>query len=159
MVLIHQVSRVSYRHNPKGDKEMPRFTGAPPPDAEYGIWMRSPSISGGKDWLIFQTRRGIVTLWGKTGQVNQESPPKPFTLERYWKIADEKQGKGYSEIGTWGEKTGWNMHGQSKASQPSMPTPPPIPDHPPHPTPKPVPQMAEAVQQWITPPSGDAEWF
>lgn len=53
----------------------------PPDNMEYGVWLRSPSVSGGKDWVIFLTKGGLVVRWGKTGHVNQEKS-HPFSNMR-----------------------------------------------------------------------------
>jgi len=42
-----------------------------PANAEEAVWMRSDSVSGGKDWIGIATNREFITHWGKTGHVNQ----------------------------------------------------------------------------------------
>src|SRR5512136_1579435 len=66
-----------------------------PGNTQYGVWMRSPSSSGGKDWLGFLTDREVISQWGKTGQVNQSKVigPAPSRIFLDRKI-EEKKGKG-----------------------------------------------------------------
>ena len=42
-----------------------------PANAKEVVWMRSDSVSGGKDWIGIATDREFITHWGKTGHVNQ----------------------------------------------------------------------------------------
>lgn len=80
-----------------------------PGNAHYGIWMRAPSSSGGKDWLGFLTDREVISQWGKTGQVNQSkvigpSPSRTFLDQKI----EEKKAKGYRVLGEWFPGTGWS---------------------------------------------------
>ena len=66
-----------------------------PGNTQYGIWLRAPSSSGGKDWLGFLTDREVISQWGKTGQVNQSKTisDRPSRIDLDKKI-EEKKGKG-----------------------------------------------------------------
>ena len=63
------------------------------------LWLRSPSSSGGKDWIGCLTDRGVFTLWGKTGQVNQSSAPKRTSHDLLSALLNKKRAKGYTVIG------------------------------------------------------------
>ena len=65
-----------------------------PGNTQYGIWLRAPSSSGGKDWLGFLTDREVISQWGKTGQVNQSKTisDRPSRIDLDKKI-EEKKGK------------------------------------------------------------------
>ena len=93
-----------------------------PGNTQYGVWMRCPSSSGGKDWLGFLTDSEVISQWGKTGQVNQSKVigPAPSRIFLDRKI-EEKKGKGYRVIGEWFPATGWS-HQQSIPPDPPLKT-------------------------------------
>lgn len=87
-----------------------------PFNATRGVWLTCKSISGGKDWLCFAVPKGIVTFWGKTGQVKQ-SHYKQFG--NYDALVKTKMQKGYCEVATWSKAAGWVQ----TAVVPAKPTP------------------------------------
>jgi hypothetical protein len=90
-----------------------------PGNTQYGVWMRSPSSSGGKDWLGFLTDREVISQWGKTGQVNQSKVIDPASSRNFLdRKIEEKKGKGYRVLGEWFPATGWSHQ------QPTQPDPP-----------------------------------
>ena len=94
-----------------------------PGNTQYGIWMRAPSSSGGKDWLGFLTDREVISQWGKTGQVNQSKTisDRPSRIDLDNKI-EEKKGKGYRLVGEWFPGSGWSHQRQAPpATQPDPP--------------------------------------
>lgn len=66
-----------------------------PEDTTRAIWLRSPSSSGGKDWICCTTPRGVVTVWGKQWQANQNSRPKSDDPQR---LISGKLRKGYEHF-------------------------------------------------------------
>jgi hypothetical protein len=80
-----------------------------PDNVSYGIWMRSPSVSGGKDWLGFVTDREVVSQWGKTGMVQQAKSisDQPSVLDLDRKVR-EKRAKGYQVLGEYHLGKGWS---------------------------------------------------
>ena len=129
----------------------------PPPNAEYGIWLRSPSSSGGKEWLCFQTDRDVRSFWGKIGQVNQSTVLCSTSNRHYLEaMAKRKRAKGYQQMMEWNERHGWMdpRTGQTFAvksvsadgTMVAESTPPPKP------TPK-----ANPVKEWLS--SVADEWF
>jgi hypothetical protein len=122
-----------------------------PANATNGVWLRCPSVSGGKDWLCFQVPGGVVTFWGKTGQVNQQN----FKQGGYYlTLYNSKIQKGYNLIGTWQPSSGWTSVG----AMPRAPEPPPHPKKPAKPTPKVEMTPESAVKKWVSEP-GAPEWF
>ena len=118
-----------------------------PASATYGIWLRSSSVSGGKDWVCFQTPTGAVTFWGKTGQVNQSAFNENGKIQP---LTNSKIQKGYYQIGIWQPATGWSEP-EKQSQQPSLASLIAKPT-----LPKPKPQ--EIIQQWVS--ASDApEWF
>ena len=93
-----------------------------PGNTQYGVWMRSPSSSGGKDWLGFLTDREVISQWGKTGQVNQSKVigPSPSRIFLDRKI-EEKMGKGYRVVGEWLPATGWSHQQSNPTATPAEP--------------------------------------
>ena len=93
-----------------------------PGNTQYGIWLRAPSVSGGKDWVGFLTDRDVISQWGKTGQVNQSKTigPAPSRTFLDQKI-EEKKGKGYRLIGEWFPGSGWSHQRQSPPAPPPEP--------------------------------------
>lgn len=121
-----------------------------PANVQYGIWLRSPSASGGKDWLGFVTDRGIIAQWGKTGMVVQSMvlSPRPSHPELQQRI-DEKLGKGYRLVGEYQPSQGWSH--QQPALSPRTPPPSLSPSEP-------TAQTNGQVNRWLSEPSGSA-WF
>ena len=93
-----------------------------PGNTQYGVWMRCPSSSGGKDWLGFLTDREVISQWGKTGQVNQSKVigPAPSRIFLDRKI-EEKKGKGYRVVGEWLPATGWSHQQSNPTATPADP--------------------------------------
>jgi len=98
-----------------------------PPGATWGIWLRCPTNSGGKDWVGFQTPGGQYhARWGKTGQICQE---KIVTGNLHRKISG-KLAKGYSAVADWNPGVGWvsaSTAQKQTAPQPVLPKPAPTP--------------------------------
>ena len=94
-----------------------------PGNTQYGVWMRCPSSSGGKDWLGFLTDREVISQWGKTGQVNQSKVigPSPSRIFLDRKI-EEKKGKGYRVVGEWFPATGWSNQQSNPTATPADPS-------------------------------------
>lgn len=121
-----------------------------PGNTRYGIWMRAPSSSGGKDWLGFLTDREVISQWGKTGQVNQSkvigpAPSRTFLDEKI----EEKKGKGYRLVGEWFPGSGWSHQRQSSQPDPSRNTK----------QPSSTPPLAGSVmKEWLTDQNND-QWF
>ncbi|MDX9820295.1 MAG: hypothetical protein RBT20_00020 [Syntrophales bacterium] len=129
-----------------------------PPGAVYGVWMRVPSVSGGKDWAVFEIQGGFVeTQWGKTGQINQsqrKSFPDPY--EALQRLRHSKELKGYSIVAEWDNNSGWTS---SKSQiQTSKPLPQEIPEkpQPPKPPKRPL-KVVKAVERWMS--TGSGQWF
>lgn len=126
-----------------------------PSNALSGIWMRCPSVSGSKDWICFQLPDGIITHWGKTGQVNQSKFKRagPGKLDL---IAGEKLRKGYKPIGNWNRASGWTMTGPQNQKPPVAAKPPkPVvsPSQPKQPN-----KLESAMKEWMSSPDVQ-EWF
>lgn len=121
-----------------------------PANVQYGIWLRSASSSGGKDWLGFVTDRGIIAQWGKTGMVVQSMvlSPRPSHPELQQRI-DEKLGKGYRLVGEYQPGQGWSHH------QPGIPQ---DTAQPPWPSPAPPIETDHRISRWLSEPSGQS-WF
>ncbi len=123
-----------------------------PGNTQYGIWLRAPSSSGGKDWLGFLTDREVISQWGKTGQVNQSKTigPAPSRIFLDQKI-EEKKGKGYRMVGEWFPGSGWSHQRQT---QPATPPDPP-PNRPTNSTP---PLASQVMSEWLSDQNSD-QWF
>lgn len=124
-----------------------------PGNTQYGIWLRAPSSSGGKDWLGFLTDREVISQWGKTGQVNQSKTigPAPSRIFLDQKI-EEKKGKGYRLVGEWFPGSGWSHQRQ---------TPPVTPPDPPQrnrPTSSTPPLASQVMSEWLSDQNSD-QWF
>ena len=123
-----------------------------PGNTQYGVWMRCPSSSGGKDWLGFLTDREVISQWGKTGQVNQSKVigPAPSRIFLDRKI-EEKKGKGYRVVGEWFPATGWSNQQQ---------TPLVTPADPPLKTERPLPPPLDAsvMKEWLLGRNSE-DWF
>jgi len=93
-----------------------------PGNTQYGIWLRAPSVSGGKDWVGFLTDRDVISQWGKTGQVNQSKTIGPVPSRTFLdQKIEEKKGKGYRLIGEWFPGSGWSHQRQSPPAPPPEP--------------------------------------
>ena len=124
-----------------------------PGNAHYGIWMRAPSSSGGKDWLGFLTDREVISQWGKTGQVNQNKVigPAPSRVFLDQKI-EEKKAKGYRLVGEWFPGSGWS---HLKRSPPVTPPAPTERSRPANGTP---PLSGNVMSEWLSDQNSD-RWF
>ena len=123
-----------------------------PGNTQYGIWLRAPSVSGGKDWLGFLTDREVISQWGKTGQVNQSKTigPAPSRTFLDQKI-EEKKRKGYRLIGEWFPGSGWSHQRQAP------PAPPPEPPRSRTTTTTP-PVRSTVMTEWLSDRNSD-QWF
>jgi hypothetical protein len=124
-----------------------------PGNTQYGIWMRAPSSSGGKDWLGFLTDREVISQWGKTGQVNQCKVigPAPSRIFLDQKI-EEKRGKGYRVVGEWFPGRGWSH--ERNAQPPPQPNPP-SQNRPDAATP---PLNGNVMREWLSDQNSE-QWF
>ena len=124
-----------------------------PGNTKYGIWLRAPSSSGGKDWLGFLTDKEVISQWGKTGQVNQSKTigPAPSRIFLDQKI-EEKKGKGYRLVGEWFPGSGWSHHRQT---QPATPPDPPPRNRPASSNP---PLASQVMSEWLSDQNSD-QWF
>ena len=124
-----------------------------PGNTQYGIWLRAPSSSGGKDWLGFLTDREVISQWGKTGQVNQSKTigPAPSRIFLDQKI-EEKKGKGYRLVGEWFPGSGWSHQSQTP---PATPPDPPQRNRPASSTP---PLASQVMSEWLSDQNSD-QWF
>ena len=94
-----------------------------PQGTSYAVHLRSPSFSGGKDWVGCQAGTQIHTLWGKTGQVNQKTT-KPGNGRALDKIIHQKLTKGYAVIDEYHADYGWSsQQGKTKQLAPRSATP------------------------------------
>ncbi len=71
------------------------YTPPIPRDTVMAVWMRSPSVSGGKDWICCKTPRGVVTVWGKIWKAKQTSVPRNVA---YYELVAVKAMKGYVQV-------------------------------------------------------------
>lgn len=119
-----------------------------PDKATYGIWMRAPSSSGGKDWLGFVTDTCVISQWGKTGMVLQDKAisDRPSVLDLDRKVR-EKKAKGYQVLGEYRPGRGWS-HLPPPNAKPKNTGPPPAP----------APPVKGRVASWLSTSDG-REWF
>jgi hypothetical protein len=119
-----------------------------PDKASYGIWMRAPSSSGGKDWLGFVTDTCVISQWGKTGMVLQDKAisDRPSVLDLDRKVR-EKKAKGYQVLGEYHPGRGWS-HLQPPNAKPKKAAPPPTL----------APPAKGKVASWLSTSDG-REWF
>ena len=106
-----------------------------PAGAKFGVWLRSNSSSGGKDWAIFITDAEVLSQWGKTGQINLQKvlSTRP-DLSVYNKKIGEKMAKGYWEIATWNPSSNrWDARNAAISANPVSFPPTPIARTPPQP--------------------------
>ena len=122
-----------------------------PGNTQYGIWLRAPSVSGGKDWLGFLTDQEVISQWGKTGQVNQSKSigPAPSRTFLDQKI-EEKKRKGYRLLGEWFPGSGWSHQRQA------LPATPPEPPRSRTTTTPPV--SSTVMTEWLSDQNSD-QWF
>lgn len=124
-----------------------------PGKTQYGIWLRAPSSSGGKDWLGFLTDREVISQWGKTGQVNQSRTisDRPSRIDLDKKI-EEKKGKGYRLVGEWFPGSSWSHLRQTQPVTPPNPSPR---SRPASSTP---PLSSKVMSEWLSDQNSD-QWF
>ncbi|MBN2644368.1 hypothetical protein [Trichloromonas sp.] len=78
-----------------------------PPDTLIGFHLRSPSRSGGKDWVGCLTQDGTFhRYWGKTGQVNQHRQERGNHRDLR-DLVKQKLTKGYRILDTYQAPDGW----------------------------------------------------
>ena len=100
-----------------------------PADTLIGFHLRSPSSSGGKDWIGCLTNNGTFhRYWGKVGQVNQHQQGQGNHRDLQ-QLVKQKQAKGYQIIDTYHSPAGWqsqqSLRGSStQAKKESNPLPP-----------------------------------
>ena len=100
-----------------------------PADALIGFHLRSPSSSGGKDWVGCLTNGGVFhRYWGKVGQVNQQqhSTGNHSDLQ---KLVKQKLAKGYQMIDIFHAPAGWQSQqalrsSSAQSKKESKPLPP-----------------------------------
>ena len=117
-----------------------------PPNTDHAVHLRSPSSSGGKDWVgAVTTNNELHTFWGKTGSVNQHAC-KGGTVNDLQKIINQKTAKGYAQVDEY--------NGSSWSSQRAS-TPPPSPNKP-----SPPKKQVKPVVEWekVPPPVGAIDW-
>jgi len=124
-----------------------------PGNTQYGIWMRAPSSSGGKDWLGFLTDREVISQWGKSGQVNQSKTisDRPSRIDLDRKI-EEKKGKGYRLVGEWFPDSGWSHQRQT------APVTPPDSPRNTRPASSTPPLASQVMKEWLTDQNSE-QWF
>ena len=86
-----------------------------PNGTEYGIHLRAPSASGGKDWVGTVTGNIVTTYWGKTGTIGNHAS-KTGDRSALNLIIREKVIKGYVQIDEYSFISGWDS--QQKIRQP-----------------------------------------
>ena len=87
-----------------------------PTDTLIGFHLRSPSRSGGKDWVGCLTGGGTFhRYWGKTGQINQHKHSKGNHHELQ-KLVKQKQAKGYRIIDTFHSPAVWQSQQESQGA-------------------------------------------
>lgn len=124
-----------------------------PENTDYGVWMRCPNAYGGKDWLGFVTDGGVISCWGRTGQVRQSKVLWDHSPQRWMDLlmrkVEEKRRKGYDTLATTNGKN-WTF-----AGAPCEETP--IEDFSSEKTESEENPPAEALSQWIE--GGGRFWF
>ncbi len=87
-----------------------------PSDTLIAFHLRSPSSSGGKDWIGCLTGGGTFhRYWGKIGQVNQYQQNHGNHHELQ-KLVKQKQAKGYQIIDTYHSPAGWQSRQSLRGS-------------------------------------------
>jgi len=76
-----------------------------PANAKAVVWMRSDSVSGGKDWIGIATDREFIAHWGKTGHVNQSRVKEKngFLGSALSNLMAAEAGKSQRGTGSWQE--------------------------------------------------------
>lgn len=99
-----------------------------PADTLIGFHLRSPSSSGGKDWVGCLTDDGTFhRWWGKIGQVNQHQHSKGNHHELQ-KLVKQKLAKGYQMIDIFHAPAGWQSQQVSQSASVNAPQEPkPLP--------------------------------
>lgn len=123
-----------------------------PRNSSYGIWLRSPSSSGGKDWRGFVTDRVVISQWGKTNFLTQEKAisARSSRLDLDKKVR-EKLDKGYQILGEYDPLSGWSHESPSRPPHlASTPKPPPRQRQPLRP-------QSQEVASWLS--DANEEWF
>ena len=78
-----------------------------PKEIKMAIHLRSPSSSGGKDWIGGVDDSGFLhSFWGKTHQVNQHKR-KPGSLAELDRLIRSQLDKGYKRIAQYHWQNGW----------------------------------------------------
>lgn len=100
------------------------------PGTTEAIHMRSPSSSGGKDWVGSITSTGEMhTFWGKTGHISMHAA-KTVKKNGYINLISEKTNKGYVIVDRFEARTGWESQQPAQprytSATPSTPTPKPF---------------------------------
>lgn len=71
-----------------------------PSDAVEAVWLRSDSVSGGKDWIGVACPDRFIAFWGKTGTINQSKTRKVIgtPVSHLTAVMAGKVQKGYEVI-------------------------------------------------------------
>ena len=117
-------------------------------DVESAVHLRFTRPDGSsKDWIGSITTGGVVrTYWGKTGAVNQTASKPQQTHTEFGRLIQEKLQKGYVEIDSYSDVTGWS----SSKTQ--------VKPDPPKKTPKPPKEKLVSIMDKMKPPEGALEW-
>ena len=100
------------------------------PEARYAVHLRSPSPSGGKDWVgSITTTNQIHVYWGKTGVVTQHNN-RAGTVRELDLIIAKKIAKGYRKVDQFHRETGWLSLQSETGKHPYSSTEPVIPVKP-----------------------------
>jgi hypothetical protein len=124
-----------------------------PRNSTYGVWLRSPSSSGGKDWRGFVTDLAVISQWGKTNFLTQEKAisDRSSRLDLDKKVR-EKLDKGYRVIGEYDPSSGWSHESPPRSSLVASSTPKPTPRQRP-----PLRPQSHEVASWLS--DANEEWF
>ena len=96
-----------------------------PPGTSVARHFRSPSSSGGKDWVCAYVNGEIHVFYGKTGTINRIES-KSGTLQQMAATAQQKINKGYQMIDSYDPAQGWqSQKTQGTVSKPLKPSQPP----------------------------------
>jgi hypothetical protein len=83
------------------------------PRTLLAVHLRSPSRSGGKDWVGSITAESeIHTFWGKTGQVNQHAVKKG-SHQQLLQLIRSKYAKGYALVDEYRDGSGWSSQAET----------------------------------------------
>ncbi len=87
-----------------------------PADTFIAFHLRSPSSSGGKDWVGCLANNGTFhRFWGKVGQVNQHQQTQGNHRDLQ-QLVKQKQAKGYQVIDTYHSPAGWKSQQSLRSS-------------------------------------------